>query len=113
MCIRDSNKAALTLNINPHSTVVGSLTVGMNCEGEGDMPGSCSAQLDISEQVNALEQNTWSSLSIDLQCFVNAGIDFTGLVVPFELGSSGKASISVADIQFTPQAAENADITCK
>ena len=107
------NKAALTLNINPHSAVEGSLTVGMNCEGEGDKPGSCSAQLDISEQVNALEQNTWSSLSIDLQCFVDAGIDFTGLVVPFELGSSGKASISVADIQFTPQAAENADITCK
>ncbi|MEQ3638140.1 MAG: exo 1,3/1,4-beta-D-glucan glucohydrolase [Alteromonas sp.] len=107
------NKAALTLNINPHSAVEGSLTVGMNCEGEGDKPGSCSAQLDISEQVNALEQNTWSSLSIDLQCFVNAGIDFTGLVVPFELGSSSKASISVADIQFTPQAAENADITCK
>ncbi|MEC8417287.1 MAG: putative glycoside hydrolase [Pseudomonadota bacterium] len=52
-------------------------------------------------------------MSIDLQCFVDAGIDFTGLVVPFELGSAGKASLSVADIQFTPESAKEADISCQ
>jgi beta-glucosidase len=57
--------------------------------------------------------DTWTNISIDLQCFVDEGIDFTGLVVPFELGSSGKASLSVADIQFTPNAAESASISCQ
>ena len=57
--------------------------------------------------------DTWTNVSIDLQCFVNEGIDFTGLVVPFELGSSEKASLSVADIQFTPEAGKSASINCQ
>ncbi len=104
---------ALTFSISRHSDIESGLTVGMNCEGEGDAPGSCSTQIDISEQVNALPLDTWSSISIDLQCFVDKGIDFTGLVVPFELGSAGKASVSLADIEFTPNTAESADISCK
>ncbi|AUC89884.1 MAG: beta-glucosidase [Alteromonas sp.] len=104
---------ALTFSVSRHSDIESGLTVGMNCEGEGDAPGSCSTQIDISEQVNALPLDTWSSISIDLQCFVDKGIDFTGLVVPFELGSAGKASVSLADIEFTPNAAESADISCK
>ncbi|NDW21151.1 glycoside hydrolase family 3 protein [Alteromonas hispanica] len=104
---------ALTFSVSRHSDIESGLTVGMNCEGEGDAPGSCSTQIDISEQVNALPLDTWSSISIDLQCFVDKGIDFTGLVVPFELGSAGKASVSLADIEFTPNTAESADISCK
>lgn len=58
-------------------------------------------------------RETRSSMSIDLQCFVKEGIDFTGLVVPFEIGTKGKASVSVADIQFTPDSAEQAVISCQ
>jgi len=105
--------SALTLNVSRHTDISEPLTIGMNCEGEGDAPGSCSAQIDISEQLNALPQDTWSSMSIDLQCFVKEGIDFTGLVVPFEIGTKGKASVSVADIQFTPDSAEQAVISCQ
>lgn len=105
--------SALTLNVSRHTDISAPLTIGMNCEGEGDAPGSCSTQIDISEQLNALPQDTWSPMSIDLQCFVKEGIDFTGLVVPFELGTSGKGSVSVADIQFTPDSAEQAVISCQ
>lgn len=105
--------SALTLNVSRHTDISEPLTIGMNCEGEGDAPGSCSTQIDISEQLNALPQDTWSSMSIDLQCFVKEGIDFTGLVVPFEIGTKGKASVSVADIQFTPDSAEQAVISCQ
>jgi len=104
--------SALTMSVNRHSAITAPLTVGMNCEGEGDAPGSCSTQIDISEQLNALPIDTWSTLSVDLQCFANQGIDFSGLVVPFEIGSAGSASISLADIQFTPGRAASAQVTC-
>jgi len=106
-------QGALSFNVSRHSDITQPVTVGMNCEGEGDAPGSCSTQLDISEQLKAMPADTWTNVSIDLQCFVDEGIDFTGLVVPFELGSAGKASLSVADIQFTPNAAESASISCQ
>ena len=104
---------ALSFNVSRHSDINAPVTVGMNCEGEGDAAGSCSTQIDISEQLKAMPADTWTNISIDLQCFVNEGIDFTGLVVPFELGSSGKASLSVADIQFTPEADKSASISCQ
>ena len=106
-------QGALSFNVSRHSDITQPVTVGMNCEGEGDAPGSCSTQLDISEQLKAMPVDTWTNVSIDLQCFVDEGIDFTGLVVPFELGSAGKASLSVADIQFKPGAAESASISCQ
>ncbi|WP_421132788.1 glycoside hydrolase family 3 protein [Alteromonas sp. A079] len=104
--------SALTMSVNRHSAITAPLTIGMNCEGEGDAPGSCSTQINISEQLNALPIDTWSTLSVDLQCFANQGIDFSGLVVPFEVGSAGSASISVADVQFTPGGAASAQIVC-
>ncbi len=106
-------EGALSFNVSRHSDITQPVTVGMNCEGEGDTAGSCSTQIDISEQLKAIPADTWTNVSIDLQCFVDEGIDFTGLVVPFELGSAGKASLSVADIQFTPSAAESASISCQ
>ena len=106
-------EGALSFNVSRHSDITQPVTVGMNCEGEGDTAGSCSTQIDISEQLKAMPADTWTNVSIDLQCFVDEGIDFTGLVVPFELGSAGQASLSVADIQFTPDSAKSASIICQ
>ena len=106
-------QGALSFNVSRHSDITQPVTVGMNCEGEGDAAGSCSTQIDISEQLKAIPADTWTNVSIDLQCFVDEGIDFTGLVVPFELGSAGQASLSVADIQFTPDSAKSASIICQ
>lgn len=104
--------SALTMSVNRHSDISAPLTIGMNCEGEGDTAGSCSTNIDVSDELNKLAVDQWSTLSIDLQCFVNEGIDFSGLVVPFEIGTMGKASLSLADIQFTPKGASSADIQC-
>jgi len=106
------NDTVLTFNVSRHSAMTSPVLLSMNCEGEGDEPGSCSARIDISEQLNALPQDTWSNVSIDLQCFVDAGIDFSGVVVPFEMGSAGKESLSVADIQFAPKASNISDVLC-
>lgn len=106
-------KGALTFSVSRHSDIAQPVTIGMNCEGEGDVAGSCSTRIDISEQIKAMPADSWADVSIDLKCFVDEGIDFTGLVVPFELGSAGKVSLSVADIQFTPDAANSASIRCQ
>ncbi|KXJ61367.1 MAG: beta-glucosidase [Alteromonas sp. Nap_26] len=106
------NDTVLTFNVSRHSAMTSPVLLSMNCEGEGDEPGSCSARIDISEQLNVLPQDTWSNVSIDLQCFVDAGIDFSGVVVPFEIGSAGKVSLSVADIQFAPKASNISDVLC-
>ncbi len=106
------NDTVLTFNVSRHWAMTSPVLLSMNCEGEGDEPGSCSARIDISEQLNALPQDTWFNVSIDLQCFVDAGIDFSGVVVPFEIGSAGKASLSVADIQFAPKADSGTELSC-
>ncbi|GEA08311.1 glucan 1,4-beta-glucosidase [Alteromonas sp. KUL42] len=106
------NDTVLTFNVSRHSAMTSPVLLSMNCEGEGDEAGSCSARIDISEQLNALPQDTWSNVSIDLQCFVDAGIDFSGVVVPFEMGSAGKVSLSVADIQFAPKADRGVELPC-
>lgn len=106
------NDTVLTFNVSRHSAMTSPVLLSMNCEGEGDEPGSCSARIDISEQLNALPQDTWSTVSIDLQCFVDAGIDFSGVVVPFEIGSAGKASLSVADIQLAPKTDGVTELSC-
>lgn len=106
------NDTVLTFNVSRHSAMTSPVLLSMNCEGEGDEPGSCSARIDISEQLNALPQDTWSNVSIDLQCFVDAGIDFSGVVVPFEMGSAGKVSLSIADIQFAPKSDRGVELPC-
>ena len=107
------NGSALTFSVNRHSSIPSPVLLSMNCEGEGDTPGSCSAAVDISERMKALPMDTWSSVSIDLQCFVDKGINFAGLVVPFEIGTAGAMSFSVADIALSPNTADTADITCQ
>ena len=107
------NGSALTFSVNRHSSIPSPVLLSMNCEGEGDTPGSCSAAVDISERMKALPMDAWSSVSIDLQCFVDKGINFAGLVVPFEIGTAGAMSFSVADIALSPNTADTADITCQ
>ena len=106
------NDTVLTFNVSRHSAMTSPVLLSMNCEGEGDEPGSCSARIDISKQLNALPQDTWSNVSIDLQCFVDEGIDFSGVVVPFEIGSAGKVSLSVADIQLAPKTDGVTELSC-
>jgi beta-glucosidase len=55
----------------------------------------------------------WQSVSIDLKCFADKGVNFASLTSPFSLHSSGEASVSVSDIQFVPNKVDEATLKCE
>ncbi|MEJ6473201.1 exo 1,3/1,4-beta-D-glucan glucohydrolase [Pseudoalteromonas piscicida] len=75
--------------------------VAMSCEGEADENGSCTAKVDIAEQLQAMPQAQWQSLSINLNCFKARGMDFTKTVVPFELATKGVLEIALSEIKIS------------
>jgi beta-glucosidase len=75
--------------------------------------GSCGARIDLAEIVDNTIENKWQSVSVDLGCFADKGVDFARLTSPFSLHSKGKASISVANIQFAPNNADSATLICQ
>ncbi|MBF7074896.1 exo 1,3/1,4-beta-D-glucan glucohydrolase [Glaciecola sp. MH2013] len=105
-------KSAITFMVKPESAIEGSVSLTMSCESEGDAPGSCTGSVDLTEQLKSVEQGSWATLSVDLQCFSKQGVDFTGLVVPFNLTATGSVTMSISDIAFDFDAAETATVSC-
>lgn len=104
--------SALSLSVNRHSDITGPLHLKMNCESEGDAPGSCSASIDIADAIAALPANTWQTISIPTACFTAQGIDFTGLVVPLEIASASAVELSIADVAIKPIEGDNLTVKC-
>lgn len=105
-------KSALTFSFKVDELFTSEVWLSMNCEGTGDEPGSCAGSIDISQWLQEMGGGDWSTLSIDLQCFANQGIDFSSIVVPFELSTSGTGALRLADISLIPANAQNAHIRC-
>ncbi|WP_371189091.1 exo 1,3/1,4-beta-D-glucan glucohydrolase [Thalassotalea maritima] len=101
--------AALSFEVNVMQPADGKVMLTMVCEGEGP----CAGQLDITEQLNALPVNEWQTMTIDLQCFKNAGMSFADLHTPFELSTNGKFAVGLSNIKFAPNGAETATINCQ
>ena len=102
----------LSLNINLAQAPTDAVYLTLNCESEGDATGSCVAKVDISEQLKAMELNTWQPLSVDLNCFASQGFKLQSTVVPFELSTSGKLDISIADINLEKKSEQEAQLSC-
>ncbi|MFY8274773.1 glycoside hydrolase family 3 protein [Pseudoalteromonas sp. SSDWG2] len=102
----------ITFNVNLEQAPSDAVYLAMNCESEGDEPGSCTAKVDISEQLSALPAGQWQSLSVDLNCFANQGFELQNTVVPFELSTSGSLGISIADISLEKKSSQGAQLQC-
>jgi beta-glucosidase len=107
------NKSSLSFMVKPDSAISQAVMLNMSCESEGDAPGSCRGSVDITEQLKGMEQGKWHEISVDLQCFSQQGVDFSGLVVPFQLLSTGNLELSISDIEFAFDTADSASIKCK
>ena len=112
MFAQGQNDAVLSVMLKTESDIPDSVVLGMNCESEGDPVGSCRAQIEISDSLKAMPANTWTELSIDARCFLQAGVKFENMVTPFALTSKGAMTISVSDIAFEFSRAEQASIVC-
>lgn len=107
------NNASLIFKVKLNSDVPDSVILGMNCESEGDPDGSCRASLNLSNTFKQLPQNEWRDVSVDLQCFINQGVRFEHMVSPFRLSTSENMSVTLSDIRFEFDTAEQADIKCE
>jgi len=73
----------------------------------------CGESINLANVVDSSLLSKWQSVSIDLKCFADKGVNFASLTSPFSLHSSGKASVSVSDIKFVPNKADEATLKCK
>lgn len=95
-------KAYLQFDLKLLQPVSKPVALAMNCEGFGDQPGSCYESVDITKLLLAAEENRWTRLAVDLNCFAEQGIKFGQIVSPFELISQGQISVALANIQMVP-----------
>ncbi|MBH0090593.1 exo 1,3/1,4-beta-D-glucan glucohydrolase [Pseudoalteromonas sp. NSLLW218] len=81
--------------------------LAMKCEQ------GCGGELDITNELENADLNTWQTMSIDLTCFAKKGVDFARVTSPFIIKTAGELSVSVADISFEPQSAKSAVVKCE
>ena len=99
--------AALTLDIRVDRQPAQAVSARIACGTD------CVAELPLQSSLQQLATGEWSTLSIDLQCFVEQGADFSKVTNALSLSSAGEVSLSVANIKYVPRAAESADIQCR
>lgn len=95
-------KSALVMTLMRDSDISGAVNIAMSCESEGDVAGSCRAEVDIQQQLNAIPKGEWREVAIDLQCFAKSGVQLDKIVSPFELSTDGVINLSLSDIRFMP-----------
>lgn len=95
-------KSALVMTLKRDSDVLEAVNIAMSCESEGDVAGSCRAEVDIQQQLKAIPKGQWREIAIDLQCFVEAGVQLDKIVSPFALSTHGAVKLSFSDIRFMP-----------
>ena len=93
-------KPMQTLNfaIKVNAEVNEKMSLSMACEQ------ACLGSVALTATLNSLAKEHWHNIAIDLQCFQQAGIDFSQVTSPFQLRASGKANVSFADISIVPNA---------
>ena len=99
--------SVISFDLKLNEALTNDVALAMTCSGE------CGASIDLANVVDKTIENKWQSVSIDLGCFADKGVNFASLTSPFSLHSNGKASISVANIQFVPNKADEATLSCK
>ena len=99
--------AVISFDIKLNEALTGPVDLAMTCSG------ACGASIDLAKIVDKTVVNKWQSVSVDLGCYADKGVNFASLTSPFSLHSSAKASVSVANIQFVPNKAKDATLACK
>ena len=98
--------AALVLQLKRTGEVPDNVMLGMDCAQ------SCDSALNIAPQLQAMADDSWQTLSVDLACFGRAGADFSQIFTPVSLTSAAPFVLSLADIRLVPASAETANMSC-
>lgn len=104
--------SSLVLQLKRNSDISGKVFVSMNCESIGDAPGSCRADIDISEDLKKTSYDQWSEVSIDSQCFAKQGMKFGQATTAFALSSEAQLNLDIYKVMFVPNGQQTATIKC-
>lgn len=107
------HNSSLSMLVRVDKAPTDAVSIAMNCEGTGDEPGSCQEEIDITDTLKGLPAGQWQAISIDLKCFADKGIKFGQVVMPFDLRTKGELQLGLAQIEYVPQQAANATLSCQ
>jgi beta-glucosidase len=99
-------QSVLSFAVRLESTPTKPVNLAMICESD------CKGSLDITSLLLNNSLDEWQKVTIDLACFKKAGTDFSKVMSPFNLSTTGKVSLSFADINLMPQSTEQATMSC-
>lgn len=106
--INPETKSVLQFSVNLVSKPSDEVIVSMSCEGIN----KCGYSYNITQYLNELSMNKWQTISIDLSCFSQNGMDFSQTTEPFGLSSKGKLEMSIADIVIKPKTNDGLFLSC-
>ncbi|MGP9802714.1 glycoside hydrolase family 3 N-terminal domain-containing protein [Rheinheimera sp. NSM] len=98
--------SALVLELKRSGSVPDSVLLGMDC-GQ-----SCAGSINIAPQLQAMPDDSWQTLSVDLACFARQGTDFGQIFTPLSLTTTAALQLSFADIRLLPALAQSATLQC-
>ncbi|QYJ84978.1 exo 1,3/1,4-beta-D-glucan glucohydrolase [Shewanella mesophila] len=81
--------------------------LSMDCEP------SCSTSIDLSSVLAQLPVKSWTTITVDLNCFAEQGVDFSRVIEPFSLKTKGRLSMGLANIAILPSQADAATVSCQ
>lgn len=96
-------KLDLRVDAKPTAEVFARMDCGYPCVGA----------LPIESRLENMTEGEWTSLSIDLQCFADAGVDLSKVDTPLALVTDGELTLSFSNIAIVPDSAQQADIRCQ
>ncbi len=94
---------ALRVDRRPHKQVL----LRMGCQYP------CRGEVDITDYLRQVPLGEWTTLSLDLKCFADAGAEMRRIDSPFSLFTEGKFGLSTADMSIVPGMAKQALISCR
>ena len=97
-------ESAVSFSINVSEKPIAPFLAKMSCES------GCEGSIKLNDLLIVDQQ--WHSLSIDLQCFEQAGADLSKVTSILSFESSVPYTMIIADVVIIPNMAKKSDITC-
>lgn len=92
-----AGQAHLRLDVNVVKAPTSAVSLGMRCGQD------CVANVDITEWLASAEENSWQTLSIDLSCLVEAGVDPSMVLSPFYMSTAGELQVKLYNVRLEMQ----------
>jgi beta-glucosidase len=98
--------SALVMQLKRSGEVPDTVLLAMDCAA------NCSGSINIAPQLQALADDKWQSISVDLACFAQQGADFSQIFTPLSLATDDNMVLSFADVRLSPDMTGKANISC-